>query len=146
LEYQWQKVGGNLPSRHEIVDHGRVLNIPNVGLEHAGNYRCLVKREYGQATEGELQLSIDGQYNHSSPACFCKTRFCPLARGHLTKGHFLLYLLNSYGGIFHPTRGQPSYKVAFCFQKGRTLLQADYIEHLHTHRPRPYCSLYPAQL
>ena len=60
LIYKWSKIGGPLPLGHRLLDHNRVLYIPDVQVIHSGMYKCTVSRREGLTTHKEIQLSVEG--------------------------------------------------------------------------------------
>ena len=70
LSYNWQRVDGLMPSNSYVSDQGRVLNIPDIELPHAGTYKCTCTRLNGQSSSGTVQLPVDGQF-----LCYCMTMY-----------------------------------------------------------------------
>ncbi len=77
LVYFWDKVelSNNqitavlpLPNQARLVDHNRVVQIPNVQLYDGGVYRCRVDRINGGSTFKTVQVMLQGISHHVLPS------------------------------------------------------------------------------
>ncbi|CAH1783082.1 unnamed protein product [Owenia fusiformis] len=59
--YRWDRIGGEMPQNAEFRERNRVLILPMIQLEEAGEYKCTVRREFGQSISDVVQIVLQSE-------------------------------------------------------------------------------------
>ncbi|BFZ22584.1 hypothetical protein BsWGS_25623 [Bradybaena similaris] len=61
LYYSWSRDNGPIPEKASLMEHGRMLILPDAQLEDAGNYTCIVERQSNAVQVKSLHLIIEAR-------------------------------------------------------------------------------------
>ncbi|CAG5129208.1 unnamed protein product, partial [Candidula unifasciata] len=61
LYYSWSRDNGPIPEKASLMEHGRMLVLPDAQIEDGGNYTCIVEREKSSVQQKTLHLIIEAR-------------------------------------------------------------------------------------